>query len=97
MASKHTPKQETSGEVQQQTGVGRLANASAKPGDMSAIPGVLAPIGQPAQEATADDLDEHPPSADGDVDRARIVPPDNQGDSDEVTDKVAGEAGATVY
>ncbi len=78
-------------------GVGRLANTSVVPNDVSAIPGVEKPISGPAQEVARKDLTEHPATADGDRDRARIVPPSNQGESDEVTKNIGGEAGATVY
>jgi hypothetical protein len=80
-----------------QTGTGRLANTSVKPGDMSATPGVEKPIAAPAQTVAEDDLDANPPTVAGDEDHARIVPPANQGDASEVTDKIGGEAGATVY
>jgi hypothetical protein len=81
-----------------QTGTGRLANTSANPSDTSAHPGVEKPIAGPAQEVAEGDFDANPLTVAGDEDEARIVPPVNQGDASEVTDKiVGGEAGATVY
>jgi hypothetical protein len=89
---------DTSTVRQQTTNTGRLANTSAQPGDVSAIPGVEAPIGGPAQEVAQSDMTAHPTTEDGKKDRARIVPPANQGDSAEVTKRiVGGEPGATVY
>jgi hypothetical protein len=83
---------------QQTTNTGRLANTSAQPGDVSAIPGVEAPIGDPAQDVAQSDLTAHPTTEDGGKDRARIVPPANQGESAEVTERITGgEPGATVY
>ncbi len=83
---------------QRTTNTGRLANTSARPQDTSAIPGVERPIAGPAQEVAESDMDAHPATAEGGKDRARIVPPPNQGDASEVTEHiVGGEPGATVY
>ena len=97
--SSHDDRPDGGSERQEQTtNTGRLANTSIKPGDMSAIPGVEAPIAGPAEDVAQSDMDAHPTTVDGGKDRARIVPPPNQGDSSEVEEhNVGGEPGATVY
>jgi hypothetical protein len=98
MASQKTPKRRAPEKDQQQANVGRLANTSTNPTDRSANPRAEKPIGRAAQEVARDDMTANPETTDGRKDRARIVPPPNQGDSKEVTDHiVGGEAGATVY
>jgi hypothetical protein len=98
MASQKTPKRRAPDDSQQQASVGRLANTSTNPADTSAYPRAEKPIGQPAQEVARGDMTANPETTDGGKDRARIVPPPNQGDSKEITDHiVGGEAGATVY
>ena len=82
---------------QQQANTGRLSNTSAIPEDISAHPGVERPIADPAHEVAQDDLDANPATGEGGKDRARIVPPPNQGDAAPVVEKVGGEAGDTVY
>src|SRR5688572_22670126 len=74
MATENQPSNAEQDNREEQHGVGRLANTSVEPGDMSAIPGVEAPIGRPAEAMNRDDLDAHPATADGGRDRARIVP-----------------------
>ena len=98
MAVQEDPTRGGSEDVRQQTGTGRLANTSEKPGDVSAHPRVETPVGRPAEEVAQEDASAQPATADGGRDSARIVPAANQGDSAEVTDRiVGGEAGETVY
>jgi hypothetical protein len=85
------------GSERKQTGTGRLANRPAKPGEVLGVPQQTAPIAAPAEQTSARDFDEHPATTAGDEDRARIVPPPNQGDASEVTERLGGESGDTVY
>jgi len=98
MAMQDDPLRNGGAGPRQEAGVGRLANTSENPEDTSVIPGVEKPIARPAQAVAEDDMDASPPTEDGGEDRARIVPPPNQGESTEVTRHiVGGEAGDTVY
>jgi hypothetical protein len=54
-------------------------------------------MGRPAQQVARSDMDAHPETEDGGVDHARIVPPANQGDADEIVERLGPNAGATVY
>jgi len=98
MATRNRPNRSGRDDAQQKANVGRLANTSTNPADTSAHPRAEKPIAQPAHEVARDDMDANPETTAGGKDRARIVPPKNQGDSSEVTDHiVGGESGATVY
>ena len=98
MATRKSPNRGGTGDAQRKANVGRLANTSTNPADTSANPRAEKPIAHPAQEVARDDMAANPETTAGGKDRARIVPPKNQGDSSEVTDHiVGGEAGATVY
>ena len=98
MTARNNPKRGGTEDAQRKAGVGRLANTSTNPADTSANPRAEKPIGRPAQEVARGDTAANPATADGGKDRARIVPPPNQGDSSEVTDHIiGGEPGETVY
>jgi hypothetical protein len=98
MATRNNPKRGGTEDAQRKAGVGRLANTSTNPADTSAHPRAEKPIARPTQKVAQDDMAANPATTDGGKDRARIVPPANQGDSREVTDRiVGGEPGDTVY
>src|SRR5215208_4337509 len=98
MTARNNPKRRSTEDAQRKAGVGRLANTSMNPTDTSANPRAEKPIGRPAQEVARNDTAANPATTAGGKDRARIVPPPNQGDSSEVTDHIiGGEPGETVY
>ncbi|HLH26134.1 MAG TPA: hypothetical protein VK066_26755 [Chloroflexota bacterium] len=76
---------------------GRLSNDTSDNKVMDSYTSEDATMGRPAQQTARDDMDAHPATEDGGSDRARIVPPANQGDADEVTEHLGPEAGGTVY
>ncbi|HEY7060031.1 MAG TPA: hypothetical protein VII06_01020 [Chloroflexota bacterium] len=78
-------------------GTGRISNNTSDNKDMSSYASEDATMGRPAQQMARDDMDAHPETEDGGPDRARIVPPANQGDAEEVTDHLGPNVGATVY
>ena len=78
-------------------GTGRISNNTADNKDMSSYASDDATMGHPAEQVARDDLDAHPETEDGSTDRARIVPPANQGDAEDVVEHLGPNTGATVY
>jgi hypothetical protein len=76
---------------------GRISNNTSDNKDMSSYASEDATMGRPAQQVARSDMDAHPETEDGGVEHARIVPPANQGDADEIVERLGPNAGATVY
>ncbi|HZS00128.1 MAG TPA: hypothetical protein VFE37_15550 [Chloroflexota bacterium] len=88
MASQHDPTTASTG---------RISNNTSDNKDMSSYASQDATLGRPAQQVAREDMDAHPEAEDGSVDRARIVPPANQGDAEDVVERLGPNTGATVY
>ncbi len=97
MAMKHDPARGGSAGAKEEARVGRRSHTTADNIEYSASVGVEERLGRPAEETAHADMGAHPATVDGSEDRARIVPPPNQGDSDDVTEHLGPESGGTVY
>ena len=78
-------------------GTGRISNNTSDNKDMSSYASEDARMGRPAEQVAVADMDAHPETEDGGVDRARIVPPADQGDADEIIDRLGPNTADTVY